>query len=75
MEAQFAKQLAITIHQYRKKSGLTQQELADLAGVGKTAIFDIEHSKPTVQFNTILRVMNVLNIKFEIIGPLESSKK
>ena len=30
---------------HRKKSGLTQNELADLAGVGKSVVFDVEHGK------------------------------
>jgi HTH-type transcriptional regulator/antitoxin HipB len=28
---------------HRKQSGLTRQQLADLAGVGKTVIYDIEY--------------------------------
>jgi DNA-binding XRE family transcriptional regulator len=30
---------------HRKKSGLTRNQLADLAGVGKTVIYDIENGK------------------------------
>jgi transcriptional regulator with XRE-family HTH domain len=30
---------------HRKKSGLTQKALADIAGVGKTVVFDIENGK------------------------------
>jgi len=55
---------------HRKKSGLTQKELADLAGVGKTAIFDIEKGKETVQFSTLKKVLNVLNISIEFKSPL-----
>ena len=33
----------------RKKSGLSQQQLAQLAGIGKTAVFDIDKGKETVQ--------------------------
>jgi serine/threonine-protein kinase HipA len=32
---------------HRKKSGLTRNQLADLAGVGKTVIYDIEKGKET----------------------------
>lgn len=55
---------------HRKKSKLTQKQLADLAGVGKTVVFDIEKGKETVQLNTLLKVLSVLNIKLEIKSPL-----
>ena len=37
---------------HRKKSGLTRKQLADLAGVGKTVIYDIEKGKETIRFST-----------------------
>jgi len=55
---------------HRKKSKLTQKQLADLAGVGKTVVFDIEKGKETIQFNSLLRVLSVLNIKLEMKSPL-----
>jgi y4mF family transcriptional regulator len=55
---------------HRKKSGLTQKQLADLAGVGKTVIFDIEKGKETIQFSTLQKVLNVLNITIEFKSPL-----
>ena len=54
---------------YRKQSGLSQQELAKLAGVGKTAVFDIEKGKKTVQLNTLLNVLSVLNIQMTFVPP------
>ena len=47
----------------RKKSGLTQQELAKLAGVGKTVIFDLEHGKETIQLDTLLKILKTLNVQ------------
>lgn len=55
---------------HRKKSGLTQKQLADMAGVGKTVVFDIEHGKPTVQFNSLQKVCEVLNIKISLNSPI-----
>lgn len=55
---------------HRKKSGLTQKQLADLAGVGKTVIFDIEKGKETIQFSTLKKVLSVLNISIEFKSPL-----
>ncbi len=58
------------IHCHRKKSNLTQKQLADLAGVGKTAVFDIEHGKKSVQFDTLQKVCNVLNISIKLHSPI-----
>ena len=55
--------LGAFIKDHRKKAGLTQLELADLAGVGKTTIFDIEKHKETVCLNNLFAVLRVLNIK------------
>lgn len=64
------KRIGRIIRWHRKKSGLTQKELADLAGVGKTVIFDIEHGKETVQFNSLLNVCNILNLTITLDSPL-----
>lgn len=58
------------IQRHRKKSGLTQAGLARLAGVGKTAVFDLEHGKTTVQCDTLFKVLDALNIRVELISPL-----
>ncbi len=58
------------IYFHRKKSGLTQKQLADIAGVGKTAVFDIEKGKETVQLKTLLKIISALNIKIKLNSPL-----
>ena len=58
------------IKDHRKKAGLTQLELANLAGVGKTTVFDIEKNKETVRLNNLFAVLQVLNIKVEFKSPL-----
>ncbi len=63
-------QISQLVKFHRKKSGLTQKELADLAGVGKTVIFDIEKGKETIQFATLQKVLNILNISIEFKSPL-----
>lgn len=57
---------------HRKKSGLTQKELAMLAGVGKSVVFDIEKGKETVQINSLLKIFSVLNISIELKSPIIS---
>lgn len=55
---------------HRKKSGLSRIQLATLAGVGKTAIYDLEHGKPTLQLETVYRILRALNIRIELWSPL-----
>ena len=62
--------LASVIKKHRKAAGLSQIQLAELAGVGKTVVFDIEKGKETVQLNTLRNILNVLNIKVELTSPL-----
>ncbi len=64
------KDIGLLVKCHRKKSKLTQIQLADLAGVGKSAVFDIEHGKETVQFNTLQKICEVLNISITLESPL-----
>lgn len=63
-------QLGLIIRWHRRKSNLTQKQLADLAGVGKTAVFDMEHGKESVQFDTLQKVCKALNISIELNSPI-----
>ncbi len=58
------------IREHRRLSGLSQSELAKLAGVGKTVIFDIEHGKESVRFDTLKKVLAALNITFVVQSPI-----
>ena len=62
--------LAQIIKFHRKKGKLTQKGLADLAGVGKTVVYDLEKGKTSVQFDTIQKVLNVLNVKIIFESPI-----
>lgn len=64
------KKIGQMIRFHRKESGLSQQQLARFAGLGKTVIFDVEHGKLTVQLETLLKIMHVLNISLEFQSPL-----
>lgn len=58
------------IRQHRKLSGLSQKKLAQLAAVGKTVVFDLEHGKESVQLDTLKKVLLVLNIRLELHSPV-----
>lgn len=62
--------LSSIVHFHRKKSGLTQKALADLAGVGKTVVFEIENGKTSIQFDTLIKVLKALNIRINYSSPI-----
>ncbi|MDP8215448.1 MAG: helix-turn-helix transcriptional regulator [Candidatus Euphemobacter frigidus] len=57
---------------HRGKSGLSRKQLATLAGVGKSTIFDLENGNMGIGLNTLLKVLNILNIKVRLHSPLMS---
>ena len=63
------------VRHHRRLSGLSQAQLAKLAGVGKTVIFDLEHGKETVQFDTLKKVLAALNIRFVLQSPVLERKE
>jgi len=66
--------IAKTVYFCRKQSGLSQLALAQLAGVGKTVVFDIEKGKKSVQLDTLLKIFDVLNIQIKLITPFSSNE-
>lgn len=62
--------LANILRMHRKAAGLSQLQLAQLAGIGKTAVFELEKGKETVQLDTLRKVLAVLNIKVILTSQL-----
>jgi y4mF family transcriptional regulator len=69
------KELATLIRMHRKAAKLTQLQLAELAGVGKTVVFDIEKGKETVKLSTLRKILNVLNIEIQLTSPLLNNQR
>lgn len=65
-----SKYIGSIVRFHRKKSGLSQQELAQLSGLGKTVIFDVEKGKATIRIDTLLKILSVLNIQIIFHSPL-----
>lgn len=62
--------LGSIIKKHRRVAGLSQLQLAELAGVGKTSVFDLEKGKETVQLDTLRKILTTLNIKVQLTSPL-----
>ena len=63
-------ELGEIIRMHRKAAGLSRVQLAELAGVGKSVIYDIEKGKKSVQLDTLQKILKVLNIKIILTSPL-----
>lgn len=63
-------ELAEVIRMHRKAAKLSRVQLADMAGVGKTVVYDIEKGKETIQLDTLRKILKVLNIRIELTSPL-----
>jgi HTH-type transcriptional regulator / antitoxin HipB len=67
--------LAEMIQFHRKKAGLSRNELAVIADVGKTVIYDIEHGKQTIHFQSVMKILSVLNIQLDFKSPFMDAFK
>jgi y4mF family transcriptional regulator len=68
-----SQELSEVVRMHRKSAKLSRVQLAELAGVGKTVIYDIEKGKESVQLDTLRKVFRVLNIKIVLTSPLLES--
>lgn len=55
---------------HRERAGLSRRALSALSGVSETAIYDVEHGRPTVQLDTLLALLAALNLSLHVEGPL-----
>jgi len=51
------------IRHYRKEAGLTQGQLAEMAGLNRTYLSDLERGKDTEQIRRILRILKLLGVR------------
>lgn len=61
-----ANQIAAELKARRKQLGLTQRDLAGLAGVSLRFVHDLESGKPSVQLTKLLDVANALGLEFAL---------
>ena len=64
--------LGLFIKKHRKFANLTQIELANLAEIGKTTVFEIEKNNENVSWKNIKAVLIVLNITVTFQSPMKN---
>lgn len=60
--------LGALVRQRRKTMGLTQQQFADLTGVGRRFIIELENGKPTLEFGRVLKVCQAIGIDLTAVS-------
>jgi y4mF family transcriptional regulator len=61
-------QLSSIARERRGRLGLSQQDLADLAGVSARFVHTLEHGKPSVRLDKVLAVLEVLGLDLEVVA-------
>ena len=64
--ARSPEQLGNTIRRARKKRGMSQSELGERAGLRQETISLIENGNPAAKLETILAILSVLGLEFQI---------
>lgn len=66
------------VKKYRKLNNMSQEALAELSGLHRTYISDIERYQRSISLNNIEKIANALNIKpaklFEVINNEQENK-
>ena len=55
---------------HRMKSGLTRNQLAEIAGVGKTMIYNIEKGKKSFRYDSLEKIFAILNVSIKFTSPI-----
>lgn len=58
--------LGAGIRHYREEAGLTQAQLAELAGLNRTYLSDLERGSETEQLRRLLRVLKQLGVRMTL---------
>lgn len=59
-------ELGSFVRERRRARNLTQQQLADLAGVGLNFVYQLEKNKPTVQLDCTRQVLQALGFDLSV---------
>lgn len=71
-EQQSAAEIGKLVQSERKRQGITQLQLAGMAGTGIRLISDIENGKDTVQVQKLLKVLHTLGLGVFVFSPWDN---
>ncbi len=70
LTTEYISTLGSVIRFHRKKARINATKLALIAGIGKTALYEIEQGKTGCRMETLLKICEALNISVILDGPL-----
>lgn len=72
IEQSSAEEIGRFVQDERKRQGLTQIQLAGLAGTGVRFVSDLENGKGTIQVQKLLSIVHALGLGMFIFSPYEN---
>jgi HTH-type transcriptional regulator / antitoxin HipB len=67
--------LAAEVRSRRTSLGLTQRDLADMAGVSERFVRFVEQAKPSVQLDSLLAVLNTLGLELQVATKTSQARR
>lgn len=67
MSEPISDRLAVEVRARRVGMGLTQQDLADLAGVSERFVRFVEQGKPSIQLDSLTAVLETLGLELRLV--------
>ena len=71
-EQQTIQEIGRLVRDERKRQGVTQLQLAGLAGTGIRFVSDLENGKGTIQIQKLLKIVQTLGLGVFIFSPWEN---
>ena len=62
--------IASAIRAHRRAQSLTQKQVAKMAKLSTSVVFDIEHGKESVLTKNLFKVLAALDLKIELVSPI-----
>jgi HTH-type transcriptional regulator/antitoxin HipB len=67
MRVTTAEDLGNLVREKRESSGMTQRQLAELAGVSRLWLLHVERGHPGAEFGRVLQLVASLDLKFDLV--------
>ena len=72
IEQQSAAEIGKLVQAERKRQGITQLQLAGMAGTGIRFISDLENGKGTIQVQKLIKVLHTLGLGLFVFSPWDN---
>lgn len=74
MDLRGPEQFGEALRRFRKARGLSQQQVADMAGCSIMYVSSLERGKPTAELGKALRILDVLEVELSFVDRKKERK-